>query len=52
MDELKCLELYFSKVAEYDNLLMQNTIIKTKLQSMELVASNIDVCWNLVQDIL
>jgi hypothetical protein len=48
------MEPYLSKhkLREYDNILMQNTILRTKQKSMELQASNVDEWWNLVQDLL
>jgi hypothetical protein len=49
MDNLRSMEPYSSKhmLKEYDSLLMYPTIIETKHQSMELVASNINVKWHL-----
>jgi hypothetical protein len=48
------MEPYLSKykLKEYDNLLMQNTILRTKQKSLQLQASNVDTWWNLVQDTL
>jgi hypothetical protein len=48
------MEPYLSKyrLKEYDNLLIQNTIPKTKQKSLQLKAFHIDEWWNLVQDIL
>lgn len=49
--QLTSMEPYLSKhqLREYDNLFMQNTILKTKQKSIELGASDIEVQWNLVQ---
>ncbi len=46
------MEPYLSKhrLKEYDNLLMQNTIIRIKQKSLQLQTSNVDTWWNLVQD--
>jgi hypothetical protein len=48
------MEPYLSKyrLKEYDNLLMQNSILKTKQKSLQLKASHSDEWWNLVQDLL
>jgi hypothetical protein len=50
VDKLTTMEPYLSKhkLREYDNILMQNTILRTKQKSMELHASNVDEWWNLV----
>ncbi len=46
------MEPYLSKhrLKEFDNLLMQNIILKNKQKSLQLQASNVDTWWNLVQD--
>jgi hypothetical protein len=46
------MEPYLSKhkLNDYDNLLMQNTILRTKQKSLQLQASNVDTWWNLGED--
>jgi hypothetical protein len=48
------MEPYLSKyrLKEYDNLLMQNIILKTKQKSLQVKASHMNEWWNLVQDLL
>jgi hypothetical protein len=48
------MEPYLSqhRLNDYDNLLMQNMILRTKKKSLQLKASNVDTWWNLVQDML
>ncbi len=54
VNSITTMEPYMSKhiLMQYDNLLMQNTNLKTKQKSLQLHASNVDTQWNLVQDML
>ncbi len=52
MNSITTMEPYLSKhkLNDYDNLLMQNTILRTKQKSLQLQASNVDTWWNLGED--
>jgi hypothetical protein len=54
MNSITTMEPYMSKhrLKKYDNLLMQNTILRIKQKSLQLQASHVDTWWNLVQNML